>query len=83
MSASRIAHALKLPRAIVVRRLQEMVNLSPRGIRTHLQLNRAIYLPTASYGHFGREPEANGAFSWEKTDLVAELKREFGVSNAA
>jgi S-adenosylmethionine synthetase len=65
------------------KRLQEMVNLSPRGIRTHLQLNRPIYLPTASYGHFGREPQANGAFSWEKTDLVAELKREFGVSNAA
>lgn len=63
--------------------LQELVNLSPRGIRTHLQLNRPIYLPTASYGHFGREPQANGVFSWEKTDLVAELQREFGISNAA
>lgn len=63
--------------------LQQLVNLSPRGIRTHLKLNRPIYLPTASYGHFGREPEANGAFSWEKTDLVAELQREFGISNAA
>ena len=63
--------------------LQEMVNLSPRGIRTHLQLNRPIYLPTASYGHFGRTPEANGAFSWEKTDLVDALRREFGISAAA
>jgi S-adenosylmethionine synthetase len=63
--------------------LQELVNLSPRGIRTHLKLNRPIYLPTASYGHFGRQPQENGAFSWEKTDLVAELQREFGISNAA
>jgi S-adenosylmethionine synthetase len=59
--------------------LQELVNLSPRGIRTHLQLNRPVYLPTASYGHFGREPGKNGEFSWEKTDLVAELQRVFGV----
>jgi S-adenosylmethionine synthetase len=63
--------------------LQELVNLSPRGIRTHLKLNRPIYLPTASYGHFGRQPEENGAFSWEKTDLVAELQREFGIASAA
>jgi S-adenosylmethionine synthetase len=63
--------------------LQEMMNLSPRGIRTHLKLNRPIYLPTASYGHFGRAPEENGAFSWEKTDLVAELQREFGIASAA
>lgn len=63
--------------------LQEMVNLTPRGIRTHLKLNRPIYLPTASYGHFGRTPEANGAFSWEKTDLADALRREFGISAAA
>lgn len=63
--------------------LQEMVNLSPRGIRTHLALNRPIYQSTASYGHFGRTPEANGAFSWEKTDLVDALRREFGISAAA
>ena len=56
------------------KRLQELVNLSPRGIRTHLGLNKPIYLPTASYGHFGREPGNNGEFSWEKTDLVGELK---------
>ena len=63
--------------------LQELVDLSPRGIRTHLKLNQAIYLPTASYGHFGREPGANGTFSWEKTDLVDTLRREFGLSAAA
>jgi S-adenosylmethionine synthetase len=57
--------------------LQEMLNLSPRGIRTHLQLNRPIYARTSAYGHFGRKPEADGGFSWEKTDLVGELKRAF------
>ncbi len=60
--------------------LQELVNLSPRGIRTHLQLNRPIYLPTASYGHFGREPGANGEFSWEKLDLVDALRSEFKIA---
>lgn len=60
--------------------LQELVDLSPRGIRTHLQLNRAIYQPTASYGHFGRTPTDAGHFSWEKTDLVDTLRREFGIS---
>jgi S-adenosylmethionine synthetase len=63
--------------------LQEMVNLTPRGIRTHLKLNRPIYRPTASYGHFGRMPGADGSFSWEKTDLVEALRREFGISAAA
>ena len=63
--------------------LQELVNLSPRGIRMHLNLNRPIYLPTASYGHFGREPGANGEFSWEKTDLVDALQGEFGIRDAA
>ncbi len=57
--------------------LRELVNLTPRGIRTHLQLNRPIYERTASYGHFGREPERDGGFSWEKTDLVDQLKRAF------
>ena len=60
--------------------LQEMVDLSPRGIREHLQLSRPIYARTAAYGHFGREPDANGGFSWEKTDLVDELKLAFGAS---
>lgn len=57
--------------------LQELVNLTPRGIRETLQLNRPIYSPTASYGHFGREPTADGHFSWEKLDLVEELKNAF------
>jgi S-adenosylmethionine synthetase len=56
-----------------------MVNLSPRGIREHLHLNRPIYVPTSSYGHFGRTPDPEtGTFTWEKTDLVEELKRAFG-----
>ncbi len=58
--------------------LQELMNLSPRGIREHLGLNRPIYARTASYGHFGRAPDADGGFSWEKTDLVAQLKAAFG-----
>jgi len=57
--------------------LNELMDLSPRGIRTHLGLNKPIYTATSSYGHFGREPEANGAFSWERTDLADELRRAF------
>ncbi len=52
----------------------DLVNLTPRGIRTHLGLNKPIYARTSSYGHFGRAPEADGGFSWEKTDLVDELR---------
>ena len=48
---------------------------TPRAIREHLQLNRPIYARTAAYGHFGRQPDNEGGFSWEKTDLVEELKR--------
>ena len=50
---------------------------SPRAIREHLLLNRPIYARTAAYGHFGRAPDADGGFSWERTDLVEALKREF------
>ncbi len=57
--------------------LQELVDLSPRGIRTHLQLNRPIYARTAAYGHFGRKPDDEGGFSWEKTNLVEALKKAF------
>ena len=57
--------------------LNELMDLSPRGIRTHLGLNKPIYTRTSSYGHFGREPEANGGFSWERTDLADELRRAF------
>jgi S-adenosylmethionine synthetase len=59
--------------------LREMVDLSPRGIREHLELNKPIYARTAAYGHFGRAPEADGGFSWERTDLVAGLKSAFGA----
>jgi S-adenosylmethionine synthetase len=57
--------------------LQELMDLSPRGIRTHLGLNRPIYARTSSYGHFGRAPEADGGFSWERLDLVDKLKSAF------
>jgi len=53
------------------------MNLSPRGIREHLGLNRPIYARTAAYGHFGRDPEADGGFSWERTDLADQLRRAF------
>ena len=54
--------------------IRETVSLTPRGIRTRLGLNRPIFKRTAAYGHFGREPDAEGGFSWEKTDLAAALK---------
>src|SRR5438445_6078799 len=57
--------------------LQELMDLSPRGIRTHLGLNKPIYARTAAYGHFGRAPETDGGFSWERLDLVRELRRAF------
>jgi S-adenosylmethionine synthetase len=57
--------------------LQELMDLSPRGIREHLGLNRPIYARTAAYGHFGRAPESDGGFSWERTDLVDDLRRGF------
>jgi len=57
----------------------DLVNLSPRGIREHLHLNRAIYVPTSAYGHFGRMPdEEKGTFTWERTDLVPALRAAFG-----
>ena len=59
--------------------LRERVDLSPRGIREHLSLSRPIYARTAAYGHFGRAPEADGGFSWERTDLVDDLKSAFGA----
>ncbi|MEM0905988.1 MAG: methionine adenosyltransferase [Pseudomonadota bacterium] len=53
-----------------------VIDLSPRGIRTALNLNRPIYARSAAYGHFGREPDADGGFSWEKTDLAESLAKE-------
>lgn len=54
--------------------LRDLVDLSPRGIRTHLGLNKPIFERTSAYGHFGRTPDSDGGFSWEKTDLVDQLK---------
>jgi S-adenosylmethionine synthetase len=54
--------------------VQEVMDLSPRNVREHLQLSRPIYVPTAAYGHFGRTPTDDGGFSWERTDLVESLK---------
>ena len=54
--------------------VQDMFDLSPRGIREQLKLTNAIYVPTSAYGHFGRTPTDEGHFSWEKTDLVDSLK---------
>jgi S-adenosylmethionine synthetase len=62
----------------IVKAIQRVIDLSPRGIREHLKLNRPIYARTAAYGHFGREPESDGGFSWEKTDLVDELRKILG-----
>ncbi len=60
------------------RTLRELMNLSPRGIREHLRLNRPIYAVTSAYGHFGREPdEGLGTFTWERTDLVPALRSAF------
>jgi S-adenosylmethionine synthetase len=59
----------KLSRAV-----NEVMDLSPRNIREHLNLSRPIYVPTAAYGHFGRTPTEDGGFSWERTDLVESLK---------
>jgi S-adenosylmethionine synthetase len=51
-----------------------VMDLTPRGIRKHLDLNKAIYARASAYGHFGREPDAEGGFSWEKTDLRDALR---------
>ena len=58
--------------------LQAVMDLTPRGIGEHLRLARPIFERTAAYGHFGREPEADGGFSWEKTDLVEPLRTAVG-----
>ncbi|MCB9974884.1 MAG: methionine adenosyltransferase [Rhodospirillales bacterium] len=68
----------KAPEHEIAAALQKLVNLSPRGIREHLKLSRPIYARTAAYGHFGREPEPDGGFSWEKLDLVKDLQKILG-----
>ena len=65
----------EVPDEAIERAASQVMDLTPRGIRTHLDLNRPIYQRTAAYGHFGRSPEADGGFSWEKTDLVEAFKK--------
>ena len=67
-----------VPEAQIAKAINSSIDLSPRGIREHLELNKPIYKRTASYGHFGREPEADGGFSWEKTDMVDALHKAIG-----
>ena len=67
-----------VPESEIVKAIAKVMDLSPRGIRTHLGLNRPIYARTAAYGHFGRDPEADGGFSWEKLDLVDSLRKALG-----
>ncbi|MDX1921712.1 MAG: methionine adenosyltransferase [Alphaproteobacteria bacterium] len=67
----------KADEAQISKVLQEIVPLTPRRIREYLNLNRPIYAKTAAYGHFGRTPGEDGSFSWEKTDIAADLKRAF------
>jgi S-adenosylmethionine synthetase len=64
----------KVPEHVVEKALREVMDLSPSGIRRHLDLNKPIYAKTTAYGHFGRKPGRDGSFSWEKADLVAALK---------
>ena len=61
--------------AAVERAIDQAMDLTPRGIREHLGLNKPIYERTAAYGHFGRPPEADGGFSWERTDLAEAMRR--------
>ena len=60
----------------IIKVIQNNFDLSPRGIRNSLELNKPIYQKTAAYGHFGREPGSDGSFSWEKTNLVDLFKKE-------
>ena len=64
----------KVDDELIEKAVAESMDLTPRGIRKHLDLNKPIYARTAAYGHFGRTPDADGGFSWEKTDLVDKLK---------
>ena len=64
-----------VPPSEIEKAIAQVMDLTPRSIRNHLGMNRPIYERTAAYGHFGRDPEADGGFSWERTDLVDALKK--------
>jgi S-adenosylmethionine synthetase len=65
----------KVDEAAIEKAVGQIMDLTPRGIRSHLDLNKPIYARTAAYGHFGRTPDKDGGFSWEKTDLAEKLKK--------
>ncbi len=65
----------RVPDEVIEAAIGKVMDLTPRGIRTHLGLNRPIYARTSAYGHFGRAPDADGGFSWERVDLVEALKK--------
>jgi len=67
-----------VPEPVLQDAINKSLDLSPKGIRNHLELHKPIYARTAAYGHFGREAEADGGFSWEKTDLVTKLQQVIG-----
>ena len=69
----------KVDDAAIETALRQVMDLSPSGIRKHLDLNKPIYAKTAAYGHFGRKPGRDGSFSWERTNLVKPLKAALGV----
>ena len=68
----------KIDDQVIEKYIKKIVDLSPKGIRNKLKLNNPIYVPTSSYGHFGRKPDEilKGSFTWEKTDLVENLNKE-------
>ncbi len=68
-------HQTGIEGEIIAKYISNLIDLTPKGIRTHLGLNKPIYLPTAAYGHFGRENDNFGHFSWEKTDLISKLQQ--------
>ncbi|MEO0427826.1 MAG: methionine adenosyltransferase [Pseudomonadota bacterium] len=63
-----------VPAEKIEQAIRSTISLTPRGIRTHLGLNKPIYRRTAAYGHFGRAPEEDGGFSWERTDIADALR---------
>src|SRR5690606_35251857 len=65
----------KVDEAAIEQALGNTMDLTPRGIRQHLDLNKPIFARTAAYGHFGRKPDNDGGFSWEKTDLADAIKK--------
>jgi len=67
-----------VPENVLEDAINKSIDLSPMGIRKHLDLHKPIYARTAAYGHFGRAPDADGGFSWEKTDMVDALHKAIG-----